>query len=106
MEEEITIQILKGNKIIHFDFKEFLLFINSNLGKEFENIFNDEENQSDNKLLKITEVCKLFSVTKPTVYKWCKDGILKPSKIGNRVFYEKKEILELIQKSKLNDENK
>lgn len=38
-------------------------------------------------LYKIAEVCKLFQVTKPTIYDWVKHGKLKPFKIQSRVYF-------------------
>ncbi|WP_018614914.1 helix-turn-helix domain-containing protein [Segetibacter koreensis] len=38
-------------------------------------------------LYKIAEVCSLFHVSKPTIYKWIKHGKLKPYKIRSRVYF-------------------
>jgi excisionase family DNA binding protein len=38
-------------------------------------------------LFKIAEVCKLFHITKPTIYDWVKHGKLKPVKIRSRVYF-------------------
>jgi len=38
-------------------------------------------------LFKISEVCSLFQVTKPTIYDWVKHGKLKPLKIRSRVYF-------------------
>lgn len=38
-------------------------------------------------LLKITELCTLFQVTKPTIYSWIKAGKLKPVKVRSRVYF-------------------
>jgi excisionase family DNA binding protein len=38
-------------------------------------------------LLKITELCTLFQVTKPTIYSWIKVGKLKPVKVRSRVYF-------------------
>jgi len=38
-------------------------------------------------LYKMSEVCSIFGVTKPTVYDWCKHGKLKPVKIRSRVYF-------------------
>jgi excisionase family DNA binding protein len=38
-------------------------------------------------LLKITELCSLFQVTKPTIYSWIKAGKLKPVKVRSRVYF-------------------
>ena len=38
-------------------------------------------------LYKITEVCAMFHVTKPTIYDWIKHGKLKSYKIRSRVYF-------------------
>lgn len=48
-------------------------------------------------LYKITEVCALFHITKPTIYEWVKHGKLKPVKIRSRVFFVWQDIQLLMQ---------
>ncbi|TDH18161.1 DNA-binding protein [Segetibacter sp. 3557_3] len=38
-------------------------------------------------LYKITEVCSLFQVTRPTIYDWVKHGKLHPYKIRSRIYF-------------------
>jgi excisionase family DNA binding protein len=38
-------------------------------------------------LYKIEELCKMFSVSKPTIYEWIKQGTLRPFKVHSRVFF-------------------
>lgn len=38
-------------------------------------------------LYKIDEVCKIFDVTRPTIYDWIKHGKLKPYKVRSRVYF-------------------
>ncbi|WP_245950908.1 helix-turn-helix domain-containing protein [Chitinophaga dinghuensis] len=38
-------------------------------------------------LFKITEVCELLHITKPTIYEWIRYGKLKPYKIQSRVYF-------------------
>jgi excisionase family DNA binding protein len=38
-------------------------------------------------LLKISELCALFRVSKPTIYGWIKIGKLKPVKVRSRVYF-------------------
>ena len=39
---------------------------------------------ADKSLLKITALCEIFQVTKPTLYEWVKQGKLKSTKIQSR----------------------
>lgn len=38
-------------------------------------------------LYKITEVCSIFKVTRPTIYDWIKHGKLKPYKVRSRLYF-------------------
>ena len=47
-------------------------------------------------IYKIAEVCKLFQVTKPTIYDWVRHGKLKPFKIQSRVYFLWQDIQQLL----------
>ncbi|MEJ7736999.1 MAG: helix-turn-helix domain-containing protein [Chitinophagaceae bacterium] len=47
-------------------------------------------------LYKITEVCDLFQVTRPTIYDWVKHGKLRPHKIRSRVYFLWNDIQQLL----------
>jgi excisionase family DNA binding protein len=47
-------------------------------------------------LYKMTEVCALFHVTKPTIYEWVKHGKLKPYKIRSRVYFLEQDVKQLL----------
>jgi excisionase family DNA binding protein len=38
------------------------------------------------------EVCKLLTITLPTVHEWTKRGILTAYRLGNRVYFKREEI--------------
>lgn len=38
-------------------------------------------------LYKITEVCSIFRVSRPTIYDWIKHGKLKPYKVRSRLYF-------------------
>ena len=48
-------------------------------------------------LFKISELCSLFQVTKPTIYDWVKHGKLKPFKIRSRVYFLWQDVQELMK---------
>lgn len=48
-------------------------------------------------LYKISEICKIFTISRPTVYKWVKDGKLRQVKIRSRVFFLGDEVRGLMQ---------
>lgn len=47
-------------------------------------------------LFTIKEVCRLFHVTRPTIYDWVKHGKLKPLKIRSRVYFLGSDIQQLM----------
>lgn len=48
-------------------------------------------------LFKAHEVCKMLQVSRQTLHKWAKEGILKPYKIKSRVFYLWADIEKLVK---------
>ena len=48
-------------------------------------------------LLKISEVCSIFRVTKPTVYEWMRLGKLKSFKIERRRYFVREHIEAIIR---------
>ena len=48
-------------------------------------------------LYKISEICSLFHVSKPTIYDWVKHGKLRRVKIRSRVYFLGSEIQQLLQ---------
>lgn len=47
-------------------------------------------------LLKITEVCGFFQVSRPTIYEWIKHGKLKPYRIRRSVYFLWNDIQQLL----------
>lgn len=47
-------------------------------------------------LLKISELCTLFQVTKPTIYGWVKIGKIKPVKVRSRVYFLWQDVQQLM----------
>lgn len=47
-------------------------------------------------LLKISELCTLFQVTKPTIYGWIKIGKIKPVKVRSRVYFLWQDVTQLM----------
>lgn len=47
-------------------------------------------------LLKISELCTLFQVTKPTIYGWIKVGKIKPVKVRSRVYFLWQDVTQLM----------
>ncbi|WP_050899193.1 helix-turn-helix domain-containing protein [Marinitoga piezophila] len=45
------------------------------------------------------EVAKLLKVSEVTIYRWSKQGILKPIKIGKKVLFKRADIEKLLNES-------
>jgi predicted DNA-binding transcriptional regulator AlpA len=60
---------------------------------------NSERTEQDAELISRFDACKLFGVSKTTIDKWRKYKLLpKEVKIASRVYFNKQELLELINK--------
>ena len=53
----------------------------------------------DKALLKATEVCKIFQVSKPTLYEWMKQDRLKSFKIKSRRYFSRDDIEAVIKQT-------
>lgn len=55
-----------------------------------------EESAADHEEPRYTpaEFAKLKGVHKTTLIRWCKAGILRPTRVGGRVFYKESDLLE------------
>ncbi len=56
----------------------------------------------DKALLKATDVCKIFQVSKPTLYEWLKQNKLKSFKIKSRRYFSRADIEAVIHQSENN----
>ena len=52
------------------------------------------------KLLTIKETAKFFRVSDRTINNWCRNNLLSKIEIGRRVYFEEKEIKDLVTKNK------
>jgi len=54
---------------------------------------------SEISLYTISKLLKIFDTTRPTIYSWIEKGLLKPIKLGGRVYFNHKDIEELLESS-------
>lgn len=52
-------------------------------------------------LLNTEEVCQIFRVTKPTVYKWMEQGRIKSFKVKSRRYFARSDIEIIIRRQKI-----
>lgn len=55
--------------------------------------------QSEISLYTISKLVILFDTTRPTIYSWIEKGLLKPIKLGGRVYFNHKDIEALLESS-------
>ncbi|MBE7442043.1 MAG: helix-turn-helix domain-containing protein [Flavobacteriales bacterium] len=99
MEAEIKIQLLNGNQLSYVGLNEFISLISLKIKNS--NSFSVLTPQHDaNQFMKIQEVCNLLRISKPTIYNWIEKGILTPIKIQGRVYYNREDVLKLLETNK------
>lgn len=59
------------------------------------------DKHTERPLLKATEVCEIFHISKPTIYDWLKQEKIKSIKIQSRRYFHWNDVEELIQQSKV-----
>jgi excisionase family DNA binding protein len=68
---------------------------------EKETIIRSKHNSLGTPLLKTSEVCAIFKITKPTLYEWLNQGKLPSVKIESRRYFRKEDIDSLIENSRV-----
>lgn len=68
----------------------------------------DQEEKIQSMLLSPTEACKLFNptISRVTLHKWTKQGLIPSHRIGGRVFYKVSELIEAARPIRKYDRNK
>ncbi len=81
------------NTIFHLSAKDLLDFANEILaGAKMIAQLELEKSQYCDELLTIEEVCELLKVSKMTLYRWDKLGILKKIEVGGKRRYRKSDV--------------
>ena len=81
------------NTIFHLSAKDLLDFANEILaGAKMIAQLELEKSQYSDELLTIEEVCELLKVSKMTLYRWDKLGILKKIEVGGKRRYRKSDV--------------
>lgn len=69
--------------------------VNSILSK---NKYLTEAEENDDELIKIEEVSSLLRVSKVTIHKWKKIGLIPFYRISNKIYFKKNEVIESMKK--------
>ena len=69
--------------------------------KRFPKLELDEKKHlaEDEPFIKIDEVCKIFNVSKVTVFTWIKKGIIPCHRMNSRLYFKRSEVLEAMKKN-------
>lgn len=99
------------SKIVMIEPDDFKEAFKSELIEELSNLINSrlsnqKEQPSQNKYVTRSEVCKMLSVSLPTVDQISKEGILKAHKIKNRVLFVRSEVEQAVEKGNTNIKNR
>ncbi len=78
---------------------EELKDIISNCVRDELNRSSEKSSAPDNELLKIEDAVKIFKVSKVTLFKWRKQGILPFHRISSRIYFKRHEVLDALKKS-------
>ena len=57
-------------------------------------------NNANIELLQTIDIMKMFGITRKCVYNWNESKLLQPIKIKGNLFYQKADVLKLIQNKK------
>jgi hypothetical protein len=60
---------------------------------------NKEQRKDEDDFLTRRETAQFFKVSLVTVHSWMKDGIIKPFKVGNRTYFKKSELVNVVESS-------
>lgn len=89
-------------QFINFSQEEFAELISKSVKSQFEelvNATNKEQPKEENDLLSRKETADFFKVSLVSVHAWVKDGIIKPYKVGNRTYFKKSELINVVESS-------
>jgi len=95
---EAKIQILTGNELRYVNLSEFISLVSSNLNQV--NLANEAQRTNETTFYNIDDLTKLFRVSRPTIHAWIDKSLLKPIKLGGRVYFSYSDIVELMESKK------
>jgi len=81
---------------------ELASLIADGISKHLENLnrFNpSSEKDAPKEIMTRKETAELFSVSMVTIHDWCNSGIIKPYKVGNRTYFKRSELINVMDLS-------
>ena len=69
---------------------------------KIENYLKELSKKKNDEILTRQEVADYLKISLVTIHSWNKYGILNPIRMGNRIFYKKQDILDVLEQQKIN----
>lgn len=69
---------------------------------KIETYLNQLSKTKNDELLTRKEVAEYLRISVVTIHSWSKYGILNPIRMGNRMFFKKQDILDVLEQQKIN----
>ena len=69
---------------------------------KIENYLKELSKKQNDEILIRQEVADYLRISLVTIHSWNKHGILNPIRMGNRIFYKKQDILDVLEQQKIN----
>ena len=69
---------------------------------KIENYLKELSKKQNDEILTRQEVSDYLKISLVTIHSWNKHGILNPIRMGNRIFYKKQDILDVLEQQKIN----
>lgn len=69
---------------------------------KIENYLKELSKKQNDEILTRQEVADYLKISLVTIHSWNKHGILNPIRMGNRIFYKKQDILDVLEQQKIN----
>lgn len=67
--------------------------------QELLNVSRTEQPNDENEFLTRKETAQFFKVSLVSIHQWMNDGIIKPYKVGNRTYFKKLELVNVLESS-------
>ena len=81
--------------LIPIDLAEFQKMLQDTVREEIDKVL---EGKKYEKIIRTEEACKLLGVSEVTLLSWRKKGLIPFFSVGNRVLYDKDELMDSIRK--------
>ncbi|WP_435255279.1 helix-turn-helix transcriptional regulator [Tenacibaculum sp. A30] len=94
--------ITKTIQITEVTVEELADEVANKLMLKIENYLKELSKKKNDEILTRQEVADYLKISFATIYSWNKHGILNPIRMGNRVFYRKQDILNVLEQQKIN----